>query len=88
MVEECCASAVCLVKQFRILARLVLYFVFSARLVVVARVLRGRVIVELRERVSSKNDLFLYPEKCQKMRAIATNNVHISAMSNFCQKVY
>ena len=47
---------------FRILARLVLYFVFSARLVVVARVLRGRVIVELREResllTSGKNDLF------------------------------
>ena len=46
-----------------IFGKVSLYFVFSARLVVVARVLRGRVIVELRERVSSKNDLFLYPEK-------------------------
>ena len=39
-----------------------MYFVFGARLVVVARVLRGRVIVELRERDSAKN-----ADKC-KMR--------------------
>ena len=47
-----CLGSVFSIAFFRILARLVLYFVFSARLVVVARVLRGRVIVELRERES------------------------------------